>query len=87
MEEIKNENIEAIKEVETEVVEEKTEKKSPMAWLKKNGKKVAKGAAIGAGILAAYAIGKGSGSRHTASVDGLDDGVVEFDDSDLSNEN
>ena len=71
------------------VVEEQTEVKGlipkAQAWVKKNGKKIAKVAAIGGGVLAAgYVLGKRSNSQSEV-IDIPEEDITEYDDSDIEN--
>lgn len=81
---IENENIEEKAEKAVDATEDVVKETKPkMEWLKKNGKKLAKGAAVVGGVLVAYALGKGSsnksGSTHS-------DPAVTFDEADVNEE-
>lgn len=81
MKEIK-ENVEVIEEVVTEEGQvEKTKKenifKRGVGFAKRNGKKIGTGVLIGAGLVAAYALGKRSGVDSEVCDD--EDEIIELD--------
>ena len=87
---MKNEKIEVVNEV-TEVEETEETKRNalskPIGWIKRNGKKIVTGAAVGAGLVLAYGLGKKSAGGSDDSVDeGTDDNAVDVDFTEIESE-
>lgn len=87
---MKNEKIEVVNEV-TEVEETEETKRNalskPIGWIKRNGKKIVTGVAVGAGLVLAYGLGKKSAGGSDDSVDEeTDDNAVDVDFTEIESE-
>lgn len=87
---MKNEKIEVANEV-TEVEETEETKRNalskPIGWIKRNGKKIVTGVAVGAGLVLAYGLGKKSAGGSDDSIDEeTDDNTVDVDFTEIESE-
>lgn len=74
---MKNEKVEVVNEVIEETKRNALSK--PIGWIKRNGKKIVTGVAVGAGLVLAYGLGK-------KSAGGSDDDTVDVDFTEIESE-
>ena len=89
MEQKTNVEVMEVEAKEVAVVEEQTDVKGLIpktkAFVKKNGKKIVKGLAIGGGLLVAgFVMGKRN-NGHSEVIDIPEEDITEYDDSDVEN--
>lgn len=87
---MKNEKVEVVNEV-TEVEETEETKRNilskPIGWVKRNGKKIVTGVAVGAGLVLAYGLGKKSAGDSDELIDeDAEDDSIDVDFTEIESE-